>query len=269
MPNAVLTQTIITATLTQAKMVAGLATALTNAGFTAYPSYNISSSIGQTFYCTYNNNPKGTVYLNIVVTPSGNITSTIYDSWNNTTNTGTNASLGANTTTNYLSNSSNQMVLTAVSHPEFKGVIIVQPSATNGIIGVLRPSNVPIWWNENIWLYAFLASAQTSMFNSWLPPGLNPFNTANANYPLSFMSSPAFANANPNNSNNLDLIAGLVLCQPSGGGYISGSAGTTSTDVCLGAANNKNLFDVWTYSSTRYTLLSNGGIPGFGIKTAG
>jgi hypothetical protein len=145
------------------------------------------------------------------------------------------------------------------------------------VIGVFRPANLPSWWSETNYLYAFRtytgssSTYFTSGVNQLFPSSSNPFNISNNSYPLQWMYSTAFANFNPNNSNNYDIVTGLVLCQPTAGGYIAGSAGTTSSDLCFGSAYNKNILDVWSVGSQQYTLLSSPSIlngVAFGIRTA-
>jgi len=271
---ATLTQTIISPTLTVASVQAGFQTAMANAGFS---SYSVYSTYYQTFYYQYNSAAtKGTAYLNIAFTSSGQyIQPILYDSWNNTTNTGTNPQYITSSQWAMLNYNSTAITLTAINHPEFRGVVIVQGSYSS-IIGILRPANIPTWWNENNYLYAFSANAYGNSnnakgFGEYYACGSNPFNTTNSNYCNYWVYSGSFINSNPNNSNQYEIVTGLILGQPSGGGYLSGSAGTTSTDICFGAAYNKNLLDVWSIGSQQYTLLSApvsfGGI-GFGIRTA-
>jgi len=268
MTLAVLTQTIVSAPITVSKLQTGIQTALTTAGLSAYSVYNTNY---QTFYYQYNTSAKGTAYLNIQVDGNGYIHPTLYDSWSTSANTGTNASYLANTSfASIVNNPNTQIVITSINHPEFRGCLLTQGSSQT-VIGLFRPANIPTWWNEATYLYAFipLSSANpTNGFGYFYPCSANPFNTSNNNWSLNFMTSSAFSNYNPNNGNNYDLITGLVLCQPTGGGYIAGSAGTTSNDLALGAASSKNLLDVWTIGSTQYTLLTQGGSPAFGIRTA-
>lgn len=270
MTLAVITQNIIPTTVTQSSFMSGIATGMINAGFTSISSYTLSSVQYQIFKYEYNNTTKGTVYILISINTSLQLSSQLLDSWDIANKTGTNGTVVY--TISYVFLTSNQITINAVNHPEFRGIFIQQTGNANILtsIGSLRPANKPAWWNESLWLYAFLPliNSAPNNFNQWLFSSNNPFNTpSSTGIFCTFMTNAAFANANPNNGNNFSLVTGLVLCQPTQAGYVSGEAGTTSTDICFGAANNKNFLDVWDYSGSIYTLISDGGSPAFGIKT--
>jgi len=269
---ATLTQTTVSPTLTVASVQAGFQTAMTNAGFSHYSVY---STYYQTFYYQYNSGvTKGTAYLNMQINSNIQFYPLLYDSWNSGTNTGTNPSYA--TSNSYYLNSNNtvQVVFTAINHPEFRGVLM-QSGTNYSLFGVFVPANIPTWWNQTNYLYAFMPHMNGSNFSwgwgSLLPCSSNPFNTTNGNNALSVVSSNVFENPNPNNSYNYDVVTGILLAQPTGAGYVAGGAGTTSTDLAFGSAYGKNCLDVWSIGSQQYTIINNpqsmAGL-GYGIRTA-
>ncbi|QSJ17694.1 hypothetical protein JYQ62_02105 [Nostoc sp. UHCC 0702] len=268
MANANLIQTIYPATQTQAGTASAIVTAMQNAGFgSPIDTFVVNSENHNVFQLVFDNSKsKGTAYIDVWVAGGPRIRWVMYDSWNTTTKTGSNGSAFQEVFPLFYSN---QIVFTACNHPEIKMVNIFQQGSVNTNIAVIRPTNKPSWWDENQWLYAFVSTNSVS-FNSWMPSNLNPMGvTSNITNICTFMTSPAFVNANTNNLNKRDTVNGLILCFPTAAGMLAGSVGRTSDDLALGCCGALNMFDVFqvTPGQEEYTMLSSGGTPGFMVRT--
>ncbi|UYD38984.1 hypothetical protein [Tolypothrix sp. PCC 7601] len=275
MTNAVITQTTYNAPQDTAGFISAIVTACQNAGMgSVFDSYNNGSGDPVRVFKIDSPNAGGkSFYFNVWVLTTGTairgVQTQIYETWNATTHTGTNASsaYSASSSSDSYSYTNNQPInLYAINHPEFRGVTIQQSGSTTHTIGFLKPFNIPSWWAEISFPYGFMHVSGASLYNFYpLGTGANALATGSA---CNILYSSAMSFVNPYN-NKRDIYNGLLLLPDSSNGNRAGIIGKTSNDLCLVCASGLSLFDVVqvTPGSEEYTLITAGGTPGIAIRT--
>jgi len=183
---------------TQQQLYDEVKAAMVAAGFSAPVDENgaSGSTMEMIFQKTFNAATKGNIFLRIQV-PSGaspQLNQTIYDTYNTSTNTGTNGSPGALTLT--IPNTTDLKTLT-INNPEMQGICLTTGTTERGFIGLVRPETKPTWWNENTWPYAFILGTAVQQLNS-CAAAIQPaaMNFTNAYYGPQ-KGSAGFATVNP------------------------------------------------------------------------
>lgn len=263
---ATYTQVQLNAPITQASFAAAITSIVEGLGGSPYDSWTTSNQ-NLVFQFVEDSNTKGDLYLYFAINGSANqVYYSIYDSWNKTNHSGTNGA------TALLIGPTSSTVITfnIINHPELKGFFYGQVSNSyNGtFVGFLRPANIPSWYNETSWMYAFMPTSNAANnLNSWQCSSSNGFGVSTGFY-FMLPSSGSFSYANSNNNNLLALNQSLLLCQPTSGGTQSGEAGITSSDFAFAACSNKNQFDILSYNNgAEEFLVLNAGSPGLLIRT--
>lgn len=135
---------------------------ITNLGFTLVDTINGTPEIRVLSYVYNGAKTKGTVFLRLSVSGTGTLTYSIFDSWNANINGGSNQSTECTVT--YSQSSGADIIATSYDHPEFKGIVLTQVT-THNIIGLIRPTTIPSWWNENNALYSFMLQNSNFPYN--------------------------------------------------------------------------------------------------------
>ncbi len=125
---------------------------------------------------------KGKAYLKATVAFDSSartvtISQNFYDSWDTSADTGSNAST---TYTSPAFSVDSQIFFTAISHPEVRLVIVMQ-GASLYHFGLIRPANMPKFWNDNYKnsrLYAFIPEDSNLKSFKGLAAAGTPYNSA-------------------------------------------------------------------------------------------
>jgi hypothetical protein len=264
MPNATTATTTLTSPQTAAGVIAAIETSGLAAGLgnTVFDSYTDgSSNLVRVFeLVTDITKAKGKIYLQILLSTTNVLTTRIYDTWNTVTKTGTNITSGATIFTLNYSNGQN-ILISSVNHPEYRGIIVRQGTINIGYLGIFRPFNKPTWWDESLYPYAFIINNTNSQLLNHTPCTLNPTGSVSSN---SILSNNSIGLVNPIN-NRREIIKGLLLLANIG--VPIGSTGKTSDDLVFVAATGLSPFDVIqvTIGSEEYLLLQSGA-PGVAIR---
>jgi len=274
MTAATITQASYNPPQTIAGFASALAAALTTAGMGS-PIDTWTASNGDlhnTFQITGSSAAKGTIFFDIWVTNNTSYQrqtiSAIYDTWNTSTHVGTNASAAYSySSLTQISITNNQpIVLTSINHPELKIVVVTQSGFGSYHFGLIRPLNIPSWWNEAVYPYFFMVNTTSgssilSAFTT-LAAALTPWNSAGY---LSYMKDSSFLNPNPVTGKRSEL-PGLIMTTPSTN---TGDAGKTSNDLVIVSAASCNMWDTFpvTPGVEEYTLLIPATSSAFAIRS--
>lgn len=243
-----------TVAITNAQFINFLATQFTtNLGFTLIDTINGATERRVLSY-TYNGaKTKGTVFLRLSVSGTGTLAYSIFDSWNAATDTGTNQSTEVSVT--YSQSSGVNLVATSYSHPEFRGIVLTQGS-THNIIGLIRPSTVPTWWNEDNALYSFLirnSSSQATHLELLTTSGnaleVTVFEIL---YSLGMVQKQIY-------TDKFSILKGLLISTGSTGTHRVGAIVRTSEDLGISSVSTLNPRDplVVTLGVEEYEFMSN------------
>lgn len=161
------TERSLAAGFTQQALYNELKAAMLLAGFSAPIDENGSagSTMEMVYSWTFNAAAKGTVFLRLQVSAAASsiITPTIFDTYNATSNIGTNASISPLALT--VPNTAVLAVL-AVNNPEMRGICLMTGTTNLGFIGLIRPETKPPEWDESLWPYAFILSSTSQTLRS-------------------------------------------------------------------------------------------------------
>ncbi|BAY15709.1 hypothetical protein NIES21_15280 [Anabaenopsis circularis NIES-21] len=242
------TTSTISATVTQATLATGIKTAMQNAGFSAtpYDDYTSTNRILVYEFVSDSNKTYGKSYFLISISSGLVVTTQVAATWNNSTHAGTNLST---TTTNTAFASGSNIIATAFNGgDEYKLVQLVQGSVVVPL-GMIAPATRPTWWDMDIWNYAF--SPTGSGWTTWRSSGKNPFsNDAYTN----FLNYSALGTANPQ-TNRRDVLTGIVILSSSNAGL----AAKTSDDFASVAASGTTRYDIIQPENTtqQFTIINN------------
>jgi hypothetical protein len=226
MPVATITASTLATSpaITQAQLADHLANIfVSNLGYTLLDSF-VSTSEHRVLSYQYNASTKGTAYFVFDIGDSFSQPRTwLYDSWNTTNNTGTNAPQNFNTFHVISLNSGVSFNFAAISHPELRAVLITQGANWIGLFGVLRPSTKPSWWNQSTDLYAFIPAL--------IPQSreLRCTTTTLLTNPQKMLANPGLSHFNTNTSSR--QIMKEVLLGNDGGNF--GIFAKTSADLIM------------------------------------
>lgn len=205
-------------------------------GFTLIDSYTDTNIIYRVLSHQYTSALKDTAYLRLSITTNTNVMSlSLFDSWNTTTKNGTN---GINTTTTATISIDNGQVFSfrTVNHPEIKGVLITQGNTYYGFHGLIRPANIPTWWDLNNHLFAFMPELGRPSTGSLTvnilannPTGLFTTTSNAFTNPQHILVNPDLLNTNVNSSSR-EMLKGIVIAN-AGGNF--GIICKTSNDLAL------------------------------------
>jgi hypothetical protein len=214
---------------TQQQLYDELKAAMQVAGFSAPVDENGSAGVTMelVFAFVYNALAKGTVFLKLQITPTLLITPIIFDTHNNTTNTGTNACISQQTATPI---NTSQLNILTVNNPEMRGICLTSGTTELGFLGLIRPATKPVDWDEALYSYSFVLSATVNNLRS-MAAAVQP----NINGSSSLYYGPNTANNQINIVNILsgrsDIFPfGTVICfNGANGSY----AGAFTSDLAL------------------------------------
>lgn len=156
-------------------------------------------------------------------------------------------------------------VTTYSSNNEYKILQLSQSNLTyyRQILGFIRPSNKPTWWNEDLANCAFILRNVDPLFETLYLSGVRPFSqfsqaecrlTSGLQYP------------NPLTSER-DIVSNIPI-------YVNGHfgvAGTLPSDICFFAGNGTNILDTLVLADgKKYDVIaaSNYNHPGYCIRIA-
>jgi hypothetical protein len=213
---------------TQQQLYDELKAALQIAGFSAPIDENGSagSLMEQVYSITYNASAKGTVFFRIQIPTTLLITSNLFDTYNSTTNVGTNTSTLSLTHQVF---STQQLNIITVNNPEMRGLALTSGSTELGFLGVIRPFTKPVEWDESLWPFAFLIS----------PTGANLRTMAAAIQPNFGVNQLGATISTVNTINGkVDIFPFGVLVGLGAGGALS-YAGLFSADIALCQGNGR------------------------------
>lgn len=207
-----------------------LKVAFANAGYsTLVDDYTNASGVRSLVYqVSYGTATYSTIFLETQINLSRVVSSRIGTSWNVSTHTmgAIATALSSSVTFNALA----KVTFTAIAHSEMRLVVMEQGTTTAQIMGIIRPSLKPTWWDENTYPFAF--TPQNVNLNTFLPfPTANNPYASTANYPLLYISQLA---ANAPISNLPDAIAGAALILSPTNKGVSG-AFSSEVALCSGA----------------------------------
>ncbi|WP_310410564.1 hypothetical protein [Chamaesiphon sp. OTE_8_metabat_110] len=158
---------------TQQQLYDELKAALQVAGFSAPIDENGSpgTTMDQVYSITYNAAAKGTVFFRIQIATSFLITPNLFDTYNSTTNTGTNTSI---TPLTYAPLNTQQLNIITINNPEMRGLALVTGSTELGFLGVIRPATKVAEWDEALWTFAFIPGVTTGKLRTVAAPVCPP-----------------------------------------------------------------------------------------------
>lgn len=193
------TERSLAAGFTQQALYNELKAAMLLAGFSAPIDENGSagSTMEVVYSWTFNASAKGTVFLRLQVSAAASpiITPTIFDTYNATSNTGTNQSTSSLALT--VPNSAVLAVL-AINNPEMRGVCLTTGTTDLGFIGLIRPETKPPEWDESLWPYVFIPSSVAQSLRSTAGAIQPPINAG-----VSSFYGPNFQGNTISNGNSL------------------------------------------------------------------
>jgi hypothetical protein len=215
---------------TQQQLYDELKAALQIAGFSAPVDENGSagSLMEQVYSITYNASAKGTVFFRIQIPTTLLITSNLFDTYNSTTNVGTNASTLSLT---HQALSTQQLNIITVNNPEMRGLALTSGSTELGFLGVIRPLTKPVEWDESLWPFAFLISPTGANLRT-MAAAIQPSTVSllNANFGVNQFGT-IISTVNPING-KVDIFPFGVLVGVGAGNALS-YAGLFSADIAL------------------------------------
>lgn len=156
MAPAVVTNSTIAQTITQANLTAGIDTALQSAGMGATIATQ-TGAINRLVYSKVLNAAKikSTIFLEIQITTALAVTARISDNYNTGAFTANNQS-GSSVSVTFVAGTN--ILVTAFQHPEMFSIALKQ-GAVFTHFGISRPANKPGWWDEDLFLYGFLVNS--------------------------------------------------------------------------------------------------------------
>lgn len=263
MPSAIYTETTLSAGFNLAQLTSAVQTAMINAGFSA-PIDTFSSLDGFTNYqiFSYEVAPgytKSTLYLN-VATYINSTTIYIYQGWSDNWDAVNNTATGMLTQTYVNISSGYALTFRSYNHPELRSVQIDRgvQTAAFALLGYTRPANIPSWWNQNAFLYAFARNGVGSSSGSAAIFQCVPFypNPASLNSISATFNCPG-TRYNLNPGGFLDAIEGPHLQGNQAGGFSNQwVAGQYSSDLIEVSGQGLSLGAIVTYGLKNYRVLS-------------
>jgi hypothetical protein len=281
MTTASITQITYNTPQTISGIAGNLSTAFTNAGFgNPINSYNTANGDFHNVFQIVGDNTvtKGTIFFDSWVTNQTSssaqrqIFSQIFDTWNSTSGTnGSNIYVYPSSPASSLSIVNGQpIIFTSINHPELKVVSVQQLSYGQYFFGILRPKNIPDWWNQNVFPYFFMVTFHNNANNNSgqlvnffpLASTLNPF--SNGGY-LSYMRNSGFLNANPVTGKR-SILPGLVMVNET---TLQGDAGKTSDDILIASGTLTSFLDTLPVitGTEEYTFLASNTSSALAIRT--
>jgi hypothetical protein len=265
MTVATRTSSTIAPGFTQASLANSIRDALVAVGFTAVDSYLSTDECRVVSWQVNAEAAKGTAYLLIKVTTAFTTNVTLYDGWNASTHVGTNAS-GVQTVLSSPA-STQSFAVEGFNHPELKAITLKGTSGSNtayGFIGVARPANKLVTWDENSSLYAgLLGGVSSSAANSqgiWLC-GINPASVVTSSLLSGKMFDAAVAGAV---SGKRDLLPGVFLSHATGG-----VLARTSDDIAwaaIGGLTPGDTVQITPGVEEYAAIFPIGATPGFAVR---
>lgn len=167
---------------TQQQLYDELKAALQVAGFSAPVDENGSAgtTMEQVYSITYNAAAKGTVFFRIQIATNFLITPNLFDTYNASTNTGTNASVSPLT---YTPLNTQQLSILTVNNSEMRGLALMTGSNELGFLGIVRPATKVAEWDETLWTFAFIPSVTTGNLRTVAAPVQPPIaSSLNCNF---------------------------------------------------------------------------------------
>lgn len=179
---------------TQQQLYDEIKAAMQVAGFAAPIDENgtAGSTMEQVYSWTYNASTKGTVFLRIQIPTTLTITQTLFDTYNTTTNTGTNGSILGHSFTTPISALLSVLTL---NNLEMRGIAFRSGASDLGFIGLIRPETKPVEWDENQWPYAFLTTSSIGSFGR-VASALLPSTASGSTSPTAGVSTIALTQVN-------------------------------------------------------------------------
>lgn len=176
------TERTLASGFTQQALYNELKAAMQVAGFSAPIDENGSagSTMEQVYSWTYNAAAKGTVFLRLQVSAAASsiITPTLFDTYDASTNVGTNATSSPLTLS--VPSTAVLSVLT-INNPEMRGICLKSGTTDLGFLGLIRPESKPSEWNESLWYYAFIMSGTAQSLRSPVSSAVQPSINASGN----------------------------------------------------------------------------------------
>lgn len=154
---------------------------------------------------------------------------------------------------------SNDYLLLSCNHAEIKTVVVYNTSGVKKLLGYLRPSQKPSWWDETIYPYVFFVSDLTYSVLYNFPSDLSPFNSYDYN-----LASYADMK-NPNTiTGKIDLLSGLALFADSEHGVV----GLFGEDVCRASAGGLSPGSLCVVEANQQYILLSAGASALAVKSA-
>lgn len=205
-----------------------LSTAMVASGATFVESVVVDASIDYSVW-SYPIYPSGNQYIRIQATASGSgyiMTQTMFDTWNTSTHTGTNAGLAQTVTLSAAASGATSILLRASNNLETPCINISLNGVFTGRILMVKPMNVPSGW---LGKYAMMGHISDTIGLDLYPSAVN-----GGNIPIGINSriqciSQAITAANAR-TGNIKYFAGLLYWWTNAYGD---SFGPLSRDVAL------------------------------------
>jgi len=234
------TNSSITPPINSTTLLAGLETAMQNAGFgTKIHRYVVGNETRDVYRVQFSPDTYGTAYFITAVTNNLSIGCSLHYDFNTSTNTG--SSLPANSYTNMtVQNGAGVNFVAFNGGTQFKMVLIIQGVAV-GALSLVRPSLArPNFWTDNQYPYFFMGSYITgsNKFTTWAATGgasLHPYSYTEVGLrPINLQGSLPDGKRQVVCSVQLQSIAGPR------GGFI----GQFDSDIAQVSGQNTNMLDL-------------------------
>jgi hypothetical protein len=267
------TESTVTAPITTSSIDTALKAAMTAAGYSApYDEFDDGATFSLIYRVIYDAGvAKGTSYLQINYAISSEqliLAQRLHDGWNTTTHENPDFSGSSSVVTFPALSPASNLFLVSLDSPETRFVIFSQGSEF-GHIGLVRPANLPAFWENNFLnncAYAFIPTDKTLKY--YYASGTR--NPANSSGSFSLWTMPALRYAN-----------NLISASPSPEMFVSpylqtpnemGGCGQFSDEVAIVASSGSPRFQpinvVVGGTTEKWLLLNQEDNNGFAIRVA-
>jgi len=232
--------------------------ALAAAGFPVlFDEVNSTTTDRVIYEIPFNNTANfGKAYLEIEIDYTLRVRQRLHLDWDRVNNTGWGSgSWGPQVQFNF----NNEITFRGFEKSDECRLVGIRQSNTVQFLGYLRPTNKPVWWNENNFLYCFIPGSNN--FITWNGAATSPY--GNATY-TSNLGRAQMATANPITSKR-DVVTGILLYSNSN----QGACGRTSDDLVMVSGSGLGFYDVIevTPGEEEYTII-HPAAGGLALRTA-
>lgn len=240
--------------ITQANLIAAIATAMANAGLTTlFDSYNTGGIEYRVYELNFNGLIYGKVYLQISVTAALLVQQRLHTSWTVATHVGANAGTQSTGVTFVTGTSINFAAIKPTAGKEY-GIVVMYQGTTIKHLGYLRPTNKPAWWDENSYAYCFIPTTIAWSAFATVAIAASPYGSATLN------GSGGDGNlSNPSSDGKRDVLTGIFINSGTTGlNANTGKAARTSDELGVASATGTNVMSLIqvTVGSDEYYILN-------------